>query len=100
MGRLNFTKHYVLEQQGRDAAIVNLPDNSLQQILFRDGAAYTCSGTIPSDYNYDNVSFGTERSLPYTDVRACSIKSFPHFGSYGYITQFAGQRISMLITNF
>lgn len=100
MGRLNFTEHIILEQQGRDAAIVNLPNNDLQQIFFRDETAYTCKASLDRECNYAAVSFSTPVALPYESVCRCSIKSFPQFGSYGYVTQFAGQRISTIITNF
>ena len=100
MGRLNFIGHIALSQQGSDAAIVNLPDNALQQIFFKDEKAYTCKATIDRDCNYAAVSFSTPVALRYEAVCRCSLKSFPQFGSYGYVTQFAGQRISTIITNF
>ena len=100
MGRLNFVGHVVLQQEGSSAAIVHTPDETLKQLTTHEEQLLLSDAALPENFDYSKTVFGAAAALPYEAVCRCSLKSFPQFGSYGYVTQFAGQRISTIITNF
>ena len=100
MGRLNFSTVIELTPNVNDAAIVNIPDDTVEQIYFKDNKAYMKTAKLTYLKDYAGLQFGAAATLPYENVVACSIKSFPGFGSYGFITQEDDTRYSTLILNF
>lgn len=100
MGRLNFSTTVELTPGVGDAAVVNLPDDTVQQLFFLKGQACMKEAKLTRQKDYTALEFGAAATLPYSDVVACSIKSFPGFGSYGFITQEQDTRFSTVILHF
>lgn len=99
MGRLNFSMQIQITPDVSDAAIINLPNDTVEQLYFVDGTAYKKTAQLTSAKDYENLQFGDAAALQYDNVIGCSIKSFPQFGSYGFITQQGDVKYSTVLTD-
>lgn len=99
MGRLTFTlRRGVAETGAAYAALVNTPDDKVIQAYVKDGRMKRSDAQLTAAKDYAAIEFSAAATTATTDVVQCSIKSFPQFGSYGYVTvDDAGTRYSTII---
>ena len=98
MGRLNVAYTIDLAQSSSVSAIsiVHTPDNVLEKMYAIKGSLVKCNAATPPLNNYANTNWSNAAPLNYSKVTDCTIKSFPHYGSYGYATSTDGTKISTI----
>lgn len=102
MTKLNFTTALKITK-GSDAAIINIPDDSIQLLYTIDEKVYLRKAELTYKKNYPGLSFGAATQLDYEHITNASIKSFPQYGSYGFVTSTDpddGVARSMIIKDF
>lgn len=102
-GRLSFAAHKQLHDDTKSVSILNPPNGTVYQAYIQDGKIKMKSCDFGVYRNYNWTSFGNViKTLPYNNVVAASLKSFPQYGTYAAVSykNDAGMLVSTIVKDF